>query len=247
MESHPGNQHAGPRHTLMDGRLATDDSARGPLAFVKHRLLGRRRNYVVDPAYQVRSAIIAVLGMAFLLVFAASLFHLLSLENTRLLAGRVSDVAGGQGELRSVLYLVAVGLFFVAVVFAIEILETHKTAGVVYKVTRALRDLEAGRWGTRVALRKHDNFKEMEEAFNAATQGLRDELDQDLRGLQAIEGQVRLTAREFESGNREGALVLLRQVAGELQALRERKRNLLDAAPGVPPAEKTVDKGGPLG
>lgn len=234
MESDSGSQHPGPRHTLMDGRLASDDAVRGPFALMKRRLFGRRRNYMVDPAYQVRSAVIAVLGMAFLLVFAAALFHLLSLENTRLLAGRVSDAAGGPGELRSVLYLVAVGLFFVAVVFAIEIFETHKTAGVVYKITRALRELEAGRWGTRVALRKHDNFKEMEEAFNAATHSLRDELDQDLRGLQAIEGQVRLTAREFESGNREGALVLLRRVAGELQALRERKRSLLDAAPGVP-------------
>ncbi|MBI4169686.1 MAG: hypothetical protein HY510_07090 [Acidobacteria bacterium] len=48
-----------------------------------------------------------------------------------------------------------------------------------------------------------------------------------MHGLQGIEGQLRLIAREFESGNREGALVLLRQVAAELQNLRERKRNLL--------------------
>jgi signal transduction histidine kinase len=144
----------------------------------------------------------------------------------------------GAGEVRSILYLLAVGLFFVAAVFAIEILETHKSAGVVHKVTRGLREIEAGRWGTRVALRRHDNFKEMEEAFNAATQALRDVLDQDLRGLQWIEGQVRLTAREIESGNREGVLVLLRQVAGELQLLRERKRNFMEAATGVPSARK---------
>ena len=117
--------------------------------------------------------------------------------------------------------------------FAIEILETHKTAGVVYKVTRGLRELQAGRWGTRVTLRRHDNFKEMEEAFNAATRALREQLDDDLRGLQGIEGQVRLLEREFESGNSQGALVMLRQVAAELQALRERKRNLLESAPSV--------------
>jgi hypothetical protein len=223
----------------MDGGVP-GEAARGRFSRLGERLLGRRRSYVVDPSYQVRSAIIAVLGMAFLLIFAGALFHLLNVENARLLARRAPDLAGGTGagELRSVLYLVAVGLFFVAAVFAIEILETHKTAGVVYKITRGLRELEGGRWGTRVTLRRHDNFKEMEEAFNAATRALRDVLDDDLRGLQGIEGQVRLTAREFESGNREGALVLLRQVAGELQALRERKRNLMDAAPGVPPDRK---------
>ncbi len=227
------------RHTLMDGTVK-GEAARGRFSRLGERLWGRRRNYVVDPSYQLRSAIIAVLGMAFLLVFASALFHLLTVENARLLARRAPDLAGGAGagELRSVLYLVAVGLFFVAAVFAIEIFETHKTAGVVYKVTRGLREIEGGRWGTRVTLRRHDNFKEMEEAFNAATRALRDVLDEDLRGLQGIEGQVRLTAREFESGNREGALVLLRQVAGELQALRERKRNLMDAAPGVPPDRK---------
>ena len=204
------------------------------------RLLGRRRTYLVDPSYQVRSAIIAVLGMAFLLVFAGALFHLLSVENARILAqsGPTLVAAKASGEMRSVLYLVAVGLFFVAAVFAIEILETHKTAGVVYKVMRGLRELEGGRWGARVTLRKHDNFKEMEEAFNSATRALRDECDQDLRSLQGVEGQVRLIAREFESGNREGALVLLRQVAGELQSLRERKRNLMDAAPTGPRERK---------
>ena len=232
MESRP--------HTLMDGTDRAAGSARGRLALLTDRLLGRRRTYLVDPSYQVRSAIIAVLGMAFLLVFAGALFHLLSVENARILvqSGPALVAAKASGEMRSVLYLVAVGLFFVAAVFAIEILETHKTAGVVYKVMRGLRELEGGRWGARVTLRKHDNFKEMEEAFNSATRALRDECDQDLRSLQGVEGQVRLIAREFESGNREGALVLLRQVAGELQSLRERKRNLMDAAPTGPHERK---------
>jgi hypothetical protein len=232
MESRP--QADSPR-TLMDGSVATGGKAvRGRLDRMMERFLGRRRNYLVHPSYQVRSAIIAVLGMAFLLIFAGALFHLLSIENARLLVRPGPNHVGvsAPGEMRSVLYLVAVGLFFVAAVFTVEILETHKTAGVVYKVMRGLREVEGGRWGARVTLRKNDNFKEMEQAFNAATRALRDECDQDLRGLQGIEGQVRLIAREFESGNREGALVLLRQVAGELQSLRERKRNLMDATAG---------------
>jgi len=233
MGSHPGVPPAGSQHTVMDGRARSDAGERGRFARLRERFLGRRRSYVVDAAYQLRSAIIAVLGMASLLVFAAALFHLLGQENARLLARRAPVPAGGSADLHSVLYLLAVGLFFVAAVFAIEIVETHKTAGVVHKITRGLRELQAGRWATRVTLRRHDNFKDMEEAFNAATRALRDQLDDDLRGLQGIEGQVRLLAREFEAGNREGALVMLRQVAAELQSLRERKRNLLESAPSV--------------
>jgi len=233
MGSHPGHPPAGSHHTVMDGRAHADDGGRHALARLLERVLGRRRSYVVDPAYQVRSALIAVLGMVFLLVFAVALFHLLSAENARILARHTPLVPGGPADLRSLMYLLAVGLFFVAAVFAIEIFETHKTAGVVYKVTRGLRQLESGRWATRVTLRKHDNFKEMEEAFNAATRSLRDQLDDDLRGLQAIEGQVRLVAREFESRNHEGALLMLRRVAADLQALRESKRNLLESAPSI--------------
>jgi hypothetical protein len=220
----------------MDGLVHEAGPAPGRMVRLLDRLVGRRRRFVVDPSYQLRSAIVAVLGMCFLLMFAAALLHLLSVENARLLLERAPNARGTADahDLRSVLYLVGVGLFFVAAVFAIEILETHKTAGVVNKVTRGLREVESGRWGARVTLRKHDNFKEMEEAFNAATRALRGNLDDDLRGLQGIESQIRLIGREFESNNREGALVLLRQVAAEMQSLRERKRNLLEQAPVMP-------------
>ena len=98
MESHP--------HTLMDGTDRAAGSARGRLALLTDRLLGRRRTYLVDPSYQVRSAIIAVLGMAFLLVFAGALFHLLSVENARILAqsGPTLVAAKASGEMRSVAF-----------------------------------------------------------------------------------------------------------------------------------------------
>lgn len=234
----PADAPAPSSETLMSGRPRADRPAASPSFFA--RFLGRRRTYVVDRAYQVRTAVVSVLGMLFLLLFAAALFHLLTLENARLVARRAPFLAraASENDARSVLVLVAAGILFVAAVFVIEILETHKTAGVAAKVTRGLRALEAGRWGARVALRRSDNFKEMEEAFNAAARALREQVDEDLKALQAIEGQVRLVAREFETGNREGATVLLRQVAGELQHLKERRRNLLEApSSSAPPAE----------
>lgn len=197
------------------------------------RFLGRRRNYLVDGSYQVKTAIIAVMGMIFLLAFAAVLFHLVGLENA------LSNSGGRTGDARSVLYLVAAGILFVAAVFIIEILETHKTAGVVLKVTRGLKDLEGGTWGARVTLRKNDNFRELEEGFNTLARSLRDRIEDDLGALQALEGQMRLVSREIESGNREGSLLLLKQMLAEVQGSRERKRNLMrapDRSPTTPRA-----------
>jgi signal transduction histidine kinase len=169
----------------------------------------------------VKTAIVAVMGMVFLLAFAAVLFHLVGMENALMKTG------GRSGDARSVLYLVAAGILFVAAVFIIEILETHKTAGVVLKVTRGLKDLECGSWGARVTLRKNDNFRELEEGFNTLARSLRDRVEDDLGALQALEGQMRLVSREVEAGNHEGSLVLLRQMLGEVQTMRERRRNLM--------------------
>src|SRR5262249_50737552 len=173
------------------------------------------------------SGMVGGVGMVCLLAFAAVLFHLVGME---------SALGGARGaradSARTVLYLVAAGIVFVAAVFVIEILETHKTAGVVLKVTRGLRDLQAGMWSARVTLRKNDNFRELEEEFNTLTRTLRDRVEDDLNALQTLEGQVRLAAREIEEGNREGGLVLLRQVLSAVQSGRERKRNLLRAPDG---------------
>ena len=216
----PADPDAEPIPTIMAGstRAGLD-----PHAGLAGRFLGRRRSYLIDSAYQVKTAIVAVLGMVFLLAFAAVLFHLVGMESA------LGSRGARAGDARTVLYLVAAGIVFVAAVFVIEILETHKTAGVVLKVTRGMKDLEAGRWSTRVTLRKNDNFRELEEQFNALARALRDRVEDDLNGLQAIEGQVRLASREFEGGNREGGMVILRQVMGDVQTSRERKRNLLRA------------------
>lgn len=212
----PADPDAEPIPTVMAGSTRAGEN---PGVF--GRFMGRRRNYLVDSAFQVRTAAVAVLGMVFLLAFSAVLFHLVGMENALMQSGSRA------GDARSVLYLVAAGIIFVAAVFVIEILETHKTAGVVLKVTRGLSALEAGTWGAQVTLRKNDNFRELEEQFNTLARSLRDRVEDDLAALQALEGQVRLASREVETGNRDGSEVLMRQVLGELQTLRERKRNLL--------------------
>ena len=229
MNSAPGNPEINRHETVMADpeRLAAVDRGPGLVG----RFLGRRRNYLIDSGYQVRTAVVAVLGMIFLLAFAAALFHLAGLENSLALAQKNQ---APPGDVRTVLYLVAAGIIFVAAVFMIEILETHKTAGVIFKVTRALHAIESGHWGTRVALRKNDNFKELEEAFNDVGRSLQDRVEEDLHELQGIEGRIRLAAREFESDNREGAMVLMRRIASEVQRLRERRRNLMRAADGDP-------------
>ncbi|MFQ5877577.1 MAG: hypothetical protein ACE5JH_07815 [Acidobacteriota bacterium] len=228
MDAAPRRTGAGPARAPAAGADLSRGAAGGGAPRLG-RFFGRRRNLIVDPGYQVRTALAAALGVTLLLGLAAALFHLLAGDRARPLwrdgPGPARFGTGADG--RTILLLVAAGIVLVAAVFVIEILETHKTAGVIYKVTRGLREIETGLWGAALTLRKHDNFKEMEEAFNAAARSLRARLDGDLRTLRALEEQIGLAGRELESGNREGASLLLRRAAGDARALRERREELL--------------------
>ena len=232
MDAPRPQQEGSPTQSVMSGvdhSAAADRRRQGWFG----RLLGRRRTYMIDRSYQIRTAMVAVLGMAFLVILSAALVHLVSVDRARALLETSPALAYGltKTDMRTVLFIIGTGILFVVAIFGIEILETHKTAGVVYRVTRGLRNIESGYWGTRLTLRKNDNFKEMEEAFNSAGAALGERLEEDLHSLQSIEGQIRLAGRELESGNGAGSSVLLRRVAGDIQTLREQKRNLLNSAP----------------
>jgi hypothetical protein len=197
-------------------------------------LFGRRRNYLIDPAYQLRTAIVAVLGMTFVVGVAAGLLHLLRTERVAPLLEEVPLVARGlASDTRWAVFLVVAGVVLVGAVFVIEILETHKTAGVVLRVSRGLHGLRTGSWGTLIALRKYDNFRELEEAFNCTARALCSRAEDDLRNFATLEERLDLMVREMEAGNGAGGTELLRQLKGDLAALCDRRRDLLRAAPDV--------------
>jgi hypothetical protein len=192
--------------------------------------LRRRRNYLVDPAYQIRTAAIAVVGMAFVVGVAAGLLHLLQREHRIAVLGEPATRTSSPGW---ALFLVVAGAALVAAVFVIEILETHKTAGVVLRLIRGLRRIESGAWGSRVTLRKQDNFRELEVAFNDAARALCERTEEEIRMLDRLMARIDLLSRELDSGDPGGGGLLIQQITEELERLREGHRNMLRSAPDL--------------
>ncbi len=192
--------------------------------------LRRRRNYIVDPAYQIRTAAIAVVGMAFVVGVAAGLLHLLQREHRIAVLGEPATRSSSPGW---ALFLVVAGAALVAAVFVIEILETHKTAGVVLRLIRGLHRIEGGAWGSRITLRKQDNFRELEVAFNDAARALCARTEEEIRMLDRLMARLDLLNRELDSGNPGGGGLLIRQISEELERLREGQRNMLRSAPDL--------------
>ncbi len=82
-------------------------------------------------------------------------------------------------------------------------------------------------------MRKHDNFKEMENAFNAAARALCSRTEKEMRALATIEDRLEQLVYAMETGNRAGGEGSLRQLRGELAMMWDRHQESLRAAPDV--------------
>jgi hypothetical protein len=164
----------------------------------------RRRRYLVDPSHQVRVGLAAVgITLLLLVLLDASLF-----------LGRNGSAGGGGWVLDS--GLVAAGsLVFLAGVFGVSILETHRTAGAAKSLRETLERFRGGDWGARARLRRGDNLKALASAFNALAGDLHERRVEDLERLErlsesaerdpegtarALRDLVRERRKELESG-----------------------------------------------
>jgi hypothetical protein len=137
-------------------------------------LFGQRRRFLIHRASQLRAALI-ITGVALILVVLLNL----SLQSSRIQS--TAAIAAVSPELGSILQAqnrfelglgIAASLVFLVGIFAVTILETHKTAGAAYHLCRELERIRDGLYGIRVKLRRGDNLREVEAAFNEMSRTL---------------------------------------------------------------------------
>jgi methyl-accepting chemotaxis protein len=154
-------------------------------------ILGRRRRFLVQGSYQWRS--LALLGGLTLLLLAAldaALVALVQSGSTHVLqvAPELRDLVLGQD--RDLLQLIVVGsvVTFVGVLL-VGMLETHRTAGPLHNLIRALERYPQEGPRTRLKLRKDDHFRDLERAFNKMA------ADLEARSLARVAELARITSR----------------------------------------------------
>jgi hypothetical protein len=195
--------------------LTTPADRRAPWS----HLMFRRRRFLVNRRYQLRVTAVTM-GTALVLLLLAD-FVLLTLNRRSTTA-----VLGVAPELKSYfaaqdqfqLGLIAMGsLAFVAGGFLLAILETHRTVGAAFSVCRSLEALGDGRYAIRMRLRRGDNLKEIELAFNETATALEERLLHDVAALEEAAGR----AERIGSPEAAQLAVTLRQLAAEKRRLGE--------------------------
>jgi methyl-accepting chemotaxis protein len=180
-----------------------------------------RRRFLVDRRKQLRAAILIVSLAAALLVMINVLSHMVRTLETESFAAAPPGLKEVMAEYdrNEMLLGILASVVVLAGVFVLTIFETHRTAGAALNVGRQLSRVADGLYDSRLALRKGDNLRDLEEPFNRMAQTLRDRAAEDARALE------RLAEAVERAGGNDTA-----EIAAELRAMAASKRELTESA-----------------
>lgn len=134
--------------------------------------LFRRKRKIIKPGYQLKVAFAtAIFLFIYSLVLGFIIFYPLSQE--LYLASTMEDKLRISQSILSLHKRVWPAVFVVsALVYIHTILTSHRVAGPVYRLGKAVEKFLEGNFGERIRLRKSDQFKEIEEAANSLAEYL---------------------------------------------------------------------------
>ena len=89
------------------------------------------------------------------------------------------------------MFQLAGAIVFLIMVVVVTLLETHKTAGAAFNLSRQMQRVRSGEYGTRVALRRGDNLQSLGRAFNDMCIALDERLCQDIEIFSDLVEQAR--------------------------------------------------------
>jgi methyl-accepting chemotaxis protein len=156
------------------------------------RQLRQRRRFLVNRRQQLRASLLTTTtALALVALLDASIYSARTRSVDAMLA-RTPELAPwlrDQARLEFGLVLAASAVFVLAV-FLVTILETHKTAGAAYNLIRQIERVRDGEYATRLVLRKDDNLRDVEAAFNEMTRALRARARTDADAVQHVAALV---------------------------------------------------------
>ena len=149
-------------------------------------ILGQRKRFLVHRPTQLRAALI-VSGVALLLVALLNFgLHAARTQATAAISKDAPELVSmleAQNHFELILGIGA-SLVFLAGIFVVTILETHKTAGAALHIGREMERVRDGLYGIRVQLRRGDNLHDIETVFNDMSQVLADRAVLDVQELE---------------------------------------------------------------
>lgn len=183
-------------------------------------LLGRRRQFFLNRPHHLRATLLTATAVIVLLVILNLVLYSISVSGANQVlsdAPEVAQLVKSQARWQLVLILLA-SVVFIAGVFVVSVVESHRTAGVADKLSRHMGRVEQGRYNTQLQLRREDHLQEVQASFNQMTRALRDRIWHEVETLERAADQTRRLATQEDAD----------RVADELRELADRMRRSVD-------------------
>lgn len=181
--------------------------------------LGKRRRFIVHRASQLRTALLVTATAALLLTLLNVTLHVARSQATRAVVAdspKLLPILVEQNRFELILGLAA-SLVFLAGLFTVAILETHRTAGSAFRISLEMARVRDGHYGSRLALRRGDNLKELGQAFNEMSRALVERGAVEAQELEHIASVAARIENPMEAG----------ELAKALRDLADERRKLL--------------------
>lgn len=226
-------------------RILDSNALKGPLMSASTTVVTpgnerayKRRQYVINPAFQWRYTLMLATGV----FVAAALMGILlfgtlhSQARARTLLASPTDVWSNGWMV--FMFALAFSTLLVASLVVWGILITHRVSGPMFVLQNHFRTLTQGRFPKFRPLRKRDEFKELHEDFKVAVTKLKDDRQADLSELTELAAVARTASPEEPDRQTE----LLRLIATRLDTLRFRYAESLGIELEMPIVPKSVAK-----
>ena len=191
--------------------------------------LGQRRNFLVDRKIQLRTTALAAGVVATVLTVFLVTLHLSRERATETLVAHLPALAetlAAQNRIELIFQLASAIVFLIMVV-VVTLLETHKTAGAAFNLSRQMNKVRSGEYGTRATLRRGDNLQSVGRAFNEMSIAIDERLWRDIEIFSDLAEQARRITNP--------------QVARQLAETLEEHASERRQAVGLPENDSPVD------
>ncbi len=171
-------------------------------------IMGKRRQFIVHRKSQLRASFMTSAVVLVLLVLLNLSLHSARARSAAAVlqdAPELADMVAAQNRFEFLLGVIASGVFL-AGVFVVTVLETHKTAGAALNIARHLDQVKNGNYAVRLRLRKDDNLQIVQEAFNDMTCALQDRAWTEAEILEELSSEIAGVSTPVEAESIAGKL-----------------------------------------
>lgn len=200
------------------------------LAMLRLKIFGRRRRLLVHRRFQMHAALRGLIGTGVLVTILSFVLYEVNEETSRDLVQMAPFMKAqlDRSDRITLFSLILGSLVFLAGVFFLELVESHRTAGAMLNLRRRLEELRSGRLAAHLKLRRNDSFPELDKAFNEAAASLRARAEGEMAALARLSALTAELLKDMDHGNLARSRSHSETLRRSLEEMRCRKAELLE-------------------